>query len=297
MSGERNHIYRRLAISVQMKVSVIGTPGSERAVFLGLLYETLIRMSTSERDMPPQVVVNAGPVEAKALGDLRLELLSGRWPSLDDEHKVSGCALELGFRKSSGSFFGSRGIRKVQLSSAPLSEKDVKVMRSSGQLREVLQGSSGGSIDRYGLDEQFREALDSETLILLADISTGAREGRWSIEERDAFLATVIENASRTRLGKERRIDPLVVMTGADRAETDDQQVFENMYPRTAKALRKVIPGDDPRSNIFVSWLATVPDAEGIPVPASIMDQGQVQIDYSEKEYRRLIGRIGDIAQ
>ncbi len=80
-----------------------------------------------------------------------------------------------------------------------------------------------------------------------------------------------------------------MVMTGADQAEADDQQVFENLYPRTAKALRKIIPGDDMRSHIFVSWLATVPDAEGIPVPASITDQGQVQIDYSEKEYRRLI--------
>jgi hypothetical protein len=242
-------------------------------------------------------MVNAGPVEAKALGDLRLELVSGRWPSDEDERKVSGCALELGFRKDPGSFFRSRGVRKVQLSSVPISEKDVKFMRSAGQLREVLQGSSGGSIDRHGLDEPFRGALGSEALILLADMSTGTREGPWPIKERDAFLATVAENTSTTRLGKDGRIELLVVMIGADRAEADDRKVFEEAYPRTAKAMRKVIAGDDIRSNLFASWLGTVANAEGILVPASIMDQGQVQIDYSEKEYRRLIGKIGEIVQ
>jgi hypothetical protein len=279
-----------------MKVSVIGTPGCGRTVFLGLLYETLVRMSTAEGDDIPEVVVNTGPVEAKALGDLRLELLSGRWPSPDLRSKVSGCTLDLGFRKDNWPFFRTSVIRKVRLENVPLGEKDLKVMRSSGQLREMLQGVTGGSIDRYGLSERFRDSLESEAFILLADVSLEAREGPWSIEERDAFLATVIDNASRTRLGKERRVEVLVVLTRADRAEADDKKLFGDGYPRTSKAMLRALPEGDGASRLFTSWLGTVPNMSGDQAPATTIGEGQVQIDYSEKEYRRLIALIGKIA-
>ncbi|HQN76000.1 MAG TPA: hypothetical protein PLQ92_04555 [Methanomassiliicoccales archaeon] len=278
-----------------MKVSVIGTPGCGRTVFLGLLYETLVRMSTAE-GRGPEVVVNTGPAETKALGDLRLELLSGRWPSPDLRSKVSGCLLELGFRMSSRSIFRSRELRKVRLENFPLKEKDVQAVRGSGQLREVLQGSPGGSIDRYGLSEGFREALESEALVLLADISPETSEGPWPGGERDAFLATVVDNASMTRLGKEREVAILVVLTKGDRAEADEQNRFEEMYPRTARSLRKAIPGGEAGSNVFVSWIGAVPVEGGAPVPAAVVSEGQVQIDYSEKEYWRLVERIGRIA-
>lgn len=278
-----------------MKVSVIGTPGCGRTVFLGLLYETLVRMSTAE-GRGPEVVVNTGPAETKALGDLRLELLSGRWPSPDLRSKVSGCLLELGFSRSSRSILRSRELRKVGLENVPLAEKDVQAVQGSGQLREVLQGSPGGSIDRYGLSEGFREALESEALVLLVDISPETSEGPWPGGERDAFLATVADNASRTRLGKEREVDILVVLTKGDRAEADEQKLFEEMYPRTAGSLRKAIPGGEAGSNVFVSWIGAVPGEDGTLVPAATVSDGQVQIEYSEKEYRRLVERIGRIA-
>jgi len=278
-----------------MKVSVIGTPGSGRTVFLGLLYETLVRMSTTEGGDGTEVMVNAGPVEAKALGDLRLELLSGRWPSPDISSKVSGRSLELGFRKGTPSLFRPRGIHKVVMESVPLSEKDLKIIRSSGQLREVLEGSMGGAMDRYGLSERFREALVSQASILLADVSNTSAQGPWPSGERDAFLATVLDNASRTHLGKERKVEVTIVLTKADRAEADDHRVFQRMYPRTVESLRKVIQDGDVRSRTVVSWLGTVPGPLGEQVPATKVSDGQVQIDYSEKEYRRLIGLIGNL--
>ncbi len=278
-----------------MKVSVIGTPGSGRTVFLGLLYETLVRMSTTEGGDGTEVMVNAGPVEAKALGDLRLELLSGRWPSPDISSKVSGRSLELGFRKGTPSLFRYRGIHKVVMESVPLSEKDLKIIRSSGQLREVLEGSMGGAMDRYGLSERFREALVGEAFILLADVSRTAAQEPWPNGERDAFLATVLDNASRTHLGKERKVEVMIVLTKADRAEADDRKVFESMYPRTLRSLREAVRYGDVRSRTVVSWMGTVPDPRGEQVPATMVHEGQVQIDYSEKEYRRLIGLIGNL--
>lgn len=280
-----------------MNVSVIGPPGCGRAVFISLLYETLIRMSTPDDDGSPEAMVNAGPVEAKALGDLRLELMSGRWPSSEPGQRISELVLEIGFRKGGRSLFRSRAIRRVSLRSVPLSEKDLNAVRDSGQLREALLGSPGGSLDRYGLSERFRDSLDSEALVLLADVSKGPPDAGWPIEERDAFLATIAENASRTRLGKVRKVGLLVVLTKADRAEADDQQAFEKKYPRTATALRNAHPGGDISTRTIVSWLGTALDERGVQIPATVQRDGQVQIDYSEKEYRRLIKLIGEMPE
>lgn len=274
-----------------MNVPVIGTPDCGRAVFLALLYETLVRISTAEGDDVPEVMVNTGPVEAKALGDLRLDLLSGRWPSAERKMKVSGCSLELGFRGKAASFFRGREIRKVRLENVIMSDKDLKVLRSSGQLREVLEGSAGGHIDRYGLNERFRDSLDSEALILLADVSRGEQGRSWPVGERDALLATVVDNASHNRSGKDRKVAFIIVLTRADRVEADVPKVFETTYPRTAEALRKAVQRGS-SSQVMVSWVGTVPNADGDPIPAVNVREGQVQIDYSEKEYRRLIELI-----
>jgi hypothetical protein len=279
-----------------MNVSIIGTPQCGRTVFLGLLYETLIRMTTGE-DGVQKVIVNTGPVEAKAFGDLRLELLSGRWPSSEDRSKVSGFSLDIGFRKKiSIPFFRSRELSTVRLEDVPLSEKDIRVMRGSGQLKEVLQGSPGGSIDRYGLSERFRDSLDSDAIVLLADVSKVRNEGDWPQEERDAFLATIVNNASKNRLGKAREVAFIIVLTKADRAEADDPKVFEVTYPRTFKALREAVSERGVASHILVSWLGTVTDPNKEQVPATMVREGHVQIEYSEKEYRRLVGIIGKMA-
>jgi hypothetical protein len=279
-----------------MNVSIIGTPHCGRTVFLGLLYETLVRMTTEE-DGAMCVMVNTGPVEAKAFGDLRLELLSGRWPSSENRYKVSGRSIDLGFRsKRSFPFFRSRGISKVRLMDVPLDDRDLKVIRGSGQLREVLEGSPGGSLDRYGLSERFRDSLESEAIILLADVCKERNEGDWPREERDAFLATIVDNACKTRLGKSREVAFIVVLTRSDRAEADDQKVFEEQYPRTLRALREAVPGRGATFHILVSWLGTEPDSNENQVPATAVREGQVQIEYSEKEYRRLVGIIGKIA-
>lgn len=271
-----------------MKVSVFGAPGCGRTVFLGLLYETLIRMSTEGDE--PEVIMNVGPVEAKAFGDVRLDLMSGRWPSAETGRKLSGRSVELGFVRGR-SLFRSRGLVKVRLEDVPLTERDLQVVKASGQLREVISGSSGGSIDRYGLGEMFRDALGSEALILLADVSE-PREGTWPREERDAFLATLVENIARTRLGKERKVHITVVLTKAEPAEADGERVFETAYPRTAKAVHKA----DELSPIFISWLRTVPDTDREQVPSALRRDGQVQIDYADEEYRRLVQNIGRIS-
>ncbi len=251
---------------------------------------------TTDENSVQEVVVNTGPLETKAFGDLRLELLSGRWPSAENRSKVSGCSLDLGFRrKRSFSFFRSSELSTVKLRDVPLSEKDLKVMRGSGQLREVLHGSPGGSVDRYGLSERFRDSLDSESIVLLADVSNEHDEGGWPGEERDAFLATIVDNSSRTRLGKSRAVTFMIVLTRSDRAEADDQKVFEEAYPRTCKALREAVSGRGATFHTLVSWLGTVSDHNGKQVPATTVREGQVQIEYSEKEYRRLVGIIGEI--
>lgn len=93
----------------QMNVSTIGTPHCGRAVFLGLLYETLIRMTAAASDDDQEVIINTGLVEARAFRDLRLEQLSGRWPSSEGRSEVSGCSLDIGSRKKSSiTFFRSR---------------------------------------------------------------------------------------------------------------------------------------------------------------------------------------------
>ncbi len=276
------------SIGIQMKISVIGAPGCGTALFLGLLYETLVRMSTAEDDVL-EVVVNVGPVEAKAFGDLRLDLLSGRWPSPELEQKVSGCSLELAFRNGRASLFRGRGFRKVRLASVPLSERDSRVLRSSGQLRELLSGPTGGSIDRNALSERFRDALESEAFVLLASISGVMSGGTWSVEESDAFLATLMDDVTKDQAKGKGGVAFLVVMTGADRGEADGRQLLEDFYPRTEKTLRKAAGG----YHTFVSWLGTVPNAEGHQVPATAVSDGQVQIDHSEEEYRRLVRTIG----
>jgi len=280
-----------------MKVSIIGTPHCGRTVFLGLLYETLIRMNTAEDDDVQEVILSTGPVETKAFGDLRLELISGRWPNSENATKVSGRVLTLGFRKKrSIPLLRSRELTTVELEDVPLTEKDIIVMRETGQLREVLMGSSGGSLDRYGLSERFRDSLDSDAFVLLADVSDQQKEGHWSRAERDAFLATFIENVTRTDLGRARKVAFLVVLTKAERAEADDQKVFEEAYPRTSKTLHQAFARKRSASHVIVSWVGTEKDQEGNEVPAVTMREGQVLIDYSEREYRRLIGIIGDIA-
>ncbi|MHC1680791.1 MAG: GTPase domain-containing protein [Methanomassiliicoccales archaeon] len=277
-----------------MNVSIIGTPHCGRTVFLGLLYETLIRMTTAENDGVQEVIFNTGPVEAKAFGDLRLEIMSGSWPSSTSKAKVSGSSLTLGFRKKRFiSFFRSHEFRAVILEDVPLTEKDILVMKGSGQLKEILEGSPGGSVDRYGLSERLRDSLESDAIVLLADVSDERHEGDWPREQRDAFLATVADNAAKTRLGKARDVTFIIVLTKADRAEANDQNVFEEAYPRTIKALRKGDPEHSGASHVLVSWLGTVSDPHGKQVPATTVREGQVQIDYSEKDYRRLISLIG----
>ncbi|MHC1709347.1 MAG: hypothetical protein AB9819_02940 [Methanomassiliicoccales archaeon] len=279
-----------------MNVSIIGTPQCGRTVFLGLLYETLIRMTTAE-DGAQEVIVNTGPVETKAFGDLRLELLSGRWPSPENDRKVSGRVLTLGFRRKRFlAFLRPRELSTVRLEDVPLGERDIEVVRGSGQLREVLQGSAGGSIDRYGLRERFRDSMDSDAIILLADVSKAREEGDWPREERDAFLATIVNSASKTRLGKTREVTFIVVLTKADRAEADDHKVFEDNYPRTFKALQKDIYDRHVTSHVLVSWLGTITGPNDEQVPATAVREGQVQIEYSEKEYRKLVGIIGKMA-
>jgi len=289
--------YRRSAIRVQMKVSIIGTPHCGRTVFLGLLYEALIRMGTADGDEAQEVILSTGPVEAKAFGDLRLELISGRWPTSGNASKVSGRMLTLGFRKKrSFPFFRSRELTAVELEDVPLAEKDIIVMRGTGQLRDVLLGSPGGSVDRHGLSERFRDSLDGDAIILLADVSKEEKEGSWPRAEKDAFLATFVENATRTDLGKARKVNFLVVLTKAERAEADDDKVFEEAFPRTSGTLHQAFANNGSASHTIVSWVGTVEDSQGMEVPTTTVRDGQVRIDYSEKEYRRLIGIIGDIA-
>jgi len=280
-----------------MKVSIIGTPHCGRTVFLGLFYETLIRINNAEGDDAQEVILSAGPVEAKAFGDLRLELISGRWPNSENASKVSGRVLKLGYRKKrSIPFLRSRELTTVELEDVPLTEKDIIVMRGTGQLREVLMGSSSGYVDRYGMSERFRNALDSEALVLLADVLKERLEGAWPLPERDSFLATIVDNASKTSPGRSRETTFIIVLTRAERAEADDQKVFEEAYPRTTKALQEA-EARGASSHIIVSWVGTEMDVRGSELPATAMREGQVQIDYSDKEYRRLVGIIGKIAR
>lgn len=51
----------------QMNVSIIGTPHCGRAVFLGLLYETLIRMTAAASDDDQKVIINTGLVGGQGL--------------------------------------------------------------------------------------------------------------------------------------------------------------------------------------------------------------------------------------
>lgn len=279
-----------------MKVSVIGTPRCGRTVFLGLLYETLVRLSAAEDGGATEVILNTGPVQAKAFGDLRLGLMSGKWPSQVAKAKVSGSVLELGFRKRPFWPFSSGDLRTIGLQDIPLGKKDIMVMRSSGQLREAVHGSPGGRLDRYGLSERFRDSLDGGAFILLADASAESIEGGWTRGERDAFLATLVDDISMASSGTGRKLRFLIMLTKADRAGADAEAMLKGTCPRTSGSLRKAVSEKGASSNAFASWMGTEKGAGGEEVPATQVREGQVQIEYSQKEYQRLIGLLGKIA-
>ena len=264
-------------------------------MFLGLLYETLVRLSAAEG--VEEVVLNTGPVQAKAFGDLRLELMSGKWPSPVVKAKVSGSALELGFRSRSFWPFSSGALRTIGLEDVPLSGKDIMAMRASGQLREAVQGSPGGRLDRYGLSERFRDSMQGEAFILLADSSAEPAEGGWARDERDAFLATLVDDVFGASPGKGRKVRFLIMLTKADGAEAEAEGMLKEICPRTFEALSKAFSEHGASSDAFTSWVGTEKGAEGLPVPATKVRDGQVQIEYSEKEYQRLVGRLGKIAR
>lgn len=126
-----------------MKVSVVGVEGCGRTVFLGLFYETLVQMTTAKGNAGKgEIRFICEPGTVKCLGDIRLDLISRRWPLKERKQGITDCSMDIGFRK--GRFFGllpSNEFRTATIVAVEVGKRDVRVL-------EEMASPDGGHCDQ-----------------------------------------------------------------------------------------------------------------------------------------------------
>jgi hypothetical protein len=325
-----------------MPVSIIGMNGCGKTVFLGLLYESLVHLTNDKKNAGTgELRVNTEPQTAMAFGDIRLDLMSGRWPSKEQKEGISLCMIELGFRR--GSFLGlfpSSKFDMMEVHNTDIKEKDVRTIKVTQRYNEALSGKDvGESLDLYSFSESFRDVLDRSTIILLIDAShIDNMDDAGSVilvKEADAFNATVLDAMikNRTERGREgsgnAMISPVIFLTKADRSidlgsdlgESSDSFKDEgesSSYPERRSSRRKialevmrehypntmdVLENDQNKKamihnvEFFISGLRTEKDENGLMIPVTRVDKGQVKLDYPFGEYVSFIEHLGKIAK
>jgi hypothetical protein len=293
-----------------MKVSVVGVEGCGRTVFLGLFYETLVQMTTAKgNEGEGEVRFICEPRTAKCLGDVRLDLISRRWPSKERKRDITDCTMDIGFRKSR--FFGllpSNEFRTATIMAVEIGSRDVRVIEG--------MASSDGRYDPGVLSEDLLDALHATIIIFLIDASivmAGEDHDRSSLNKADALNASLISTmmklkAKDVRDGSCRCVPcPVVVLTkfdmvgkididGKDINKTASEFLKAN-FPEVTKTLEEQRPkGMKGTAEVIISGMRTE-ENEGDRVPVSVTDKGQVRIDYAVSGYVSLIKIIRRAAE
>lgn len=278
-------------------------------MFLALLYETLVQMTTDKGNVGlGEVRFICEPRAAKCLGDVRLDLLSRRWPTSESKRGISDCTLEVGFRRSW--FFGllpSKDFITVAIDPIEVGRRDAR----------AIEGMAGpkGNVDIGALSEELVDALGSTLVVLLIDASSGPPAGNAGVSPTigtDAFNATLVSammaiKAKQIRCGSSNAPpSPIVVLTkfdledGAEPAKDHERSASDMLgskFPLTAKALDDERPdGMRGAVKVLTSGLRTEIE-EGKAVPTSVTEKGLVTICYSSECYRSLIGIIKEAAK
>lgn len=184
-----------------MPVSIIGANGCGRAVFWGLLYESLVQLTNDSKVGQGEMRFRTEPRTAKAIGDMRMGLTSGRWPSSEQKDRISGCAIELGFRRRSLlGLFPSSNFDMFKVHNFGIEEKDMRTIMGTRPYIEAFSGKDvGGSLDLGAFSESFRDHMDSSVLVLLIDVSQIMGEddggGAGPVKGTDALYATILKAA------------------------------------------------------------------------------------------------------
>ena len=294
-----------------MKVSVVGVEGCGRTVFLGLFYETLVQMTTAKGNAGKgEIRFICEPGTVKCLGDIRLDLISRRWPLKERKQGITDCSMDIGFRK--GRFFGllpSNEFRTATIVAVEVGKRDVRVL-------EEMASPDGGHCDPGALSEDLLDALHATIIVLLIDasiVATAKADDRSSLKRADALNASLISTTMRLKArdindGMCRSVPcPVIVLTKFDMvgkidiAEKDVRTVAGEFlrvnFPEVTKVLEEQRPkGMDGTAEVFTSGMRTE-GSEGDLVPVPVIDKGQVCIDYTVSGYGSLIKVIRRAAE
>lgn len=284
---------------------------------MALLYETLVRSATAEgSEVHEQMRFITDPQVTKGLGDVRLDLLSGRWPSKEFQERTASFSIEIGFRRRR--WFGllpSRGYHLVMVENARIGKRDVGVIEEATHTAVGTIATAGDKIDPGMLSGSVWSALDSSVIILLVDASKALAMGgdAPSIERVDVFHATLLRVIlnHKPKLHGRNKDGPLPVLFltkcdvlsatsgGAGGTRSSAMEILRKHFPLTAKVLEE--GGAEgmraPKVKVFISGMRTEKDEGGRTVPSPVTDHGQVRLEYEQDQYASLIQFLGTVAR
>lgn len=212
-----------------MPVSIIGAKGCGKTVFWGLLYESLVNLTNDSKVGHGEMRFSTEPRAAMAFGGIRMDLMSGRWPSSERKGLISECAIELGFRRRSFlGMFPSPDFDMVKVHNFGIEEKDMMTILGTQPYIDAFSGKDvAGSLDLGVFSESFRDHLDSSVMVLLIDmgqiIDMDDIEGVGVVKGTDALYATILKAAIMKRRRTVRggsdanKIFPILFLTKCDR--------------------------------------------------------------------------------
>lgn len=211
-----------------MPVSIIGANGCGRTVFWGLLYESLVQLTNDSMIGRGEMRFSTVPLTTKAFGDIRMGLMSGRWPSSEQRDLISECSIELGFRRRSFlGLFPSPDFDMMKVLNVGIEEKDMRTIMGTRPYIEASSGKDvGGPLDLGAFSESFRDHLDSSVLVFLIDMSqinkVDGIEMISAVKGMDALYATILKAAIMKRRKMVRggsdanKISPILFLTKCD---------------------------------------------------------------------------------
>jgi hypothetical protein len=241
-----------------MPASIIGANGCGRTVFWGLLYESLVQLTNASNIGHGEMRFSTEPQTAMVLGDIRLDLMSGRWPSGKHNDMISECAIELGFRRRSFlGLFPSTDFDIMKVQNFGTEENDMRAIMGTRPYIEASSGKDiGGSLDLGAFSESFRDHLDSSVLVLLIDVSQIIKvddiEMSSAVKGTDALYATILKAAIMKRRKGVRggsdaiRISPILFLTKCDQMN-DPRIGLEGSLNTSGKSSEDEVSGLDDR--------------------------------------------------
>ena len=300
-----------------LQVAIVGDHGSGKTTFLGLLYAALV---SSGSDRTDTLRFHAGYESLEEITLLFQRLMSGSFPDAATKEGVHGMRLELALRRPKGSGLSRLGPGGWE----PDVSAAIRFTLGGGLPEEgdhILQATSKDH-------ERWRDVLDSDALIVLADATTlvpASKDGGLGPGiPYDAQVASLLSTIQRWRAtGVRTKIHPLFVVSKFDsitpvvlraaNLEPDPPDVKETgprasyatalLRPTLSRTLAKVENRDGGRlrfakSGFFFSWLRTEPRGAGSSrrIRLRRADGAGWEIDGSKEEHLALIEHLADIA-